>query len=82
MGVPSFGDRTLPASLTTGIFGRNEAQELHQLSGGLEAREVAEFGQGSDRHGELHPPKGLEGRDDRLQPPRGDLLVEFLLQTL
>lgn len=27
------------------------------------------------------PPTGLEGRNDRLPPPRGDLHVEVLLQT-
>jgi hypothetical protein len=53
-----------------------------QLSGGIEAREVAEFGQRGDRHGQWHPTQGLEGCDDRLQPPGCDLLVAFLLQTL
>jgi hypothetical protein len=82
MGVPRVGDRPLPASLSTGRCGRHAAQARHQLSGRLNAREVAEFGQGRDRHGALPPPQGLEGRDDRRPPPSGDLRVECLLQTL
>jgi hypothetical protein len=54
MRVTGFGERTRPASLATGIFGRHETQERHQLSGRIEAREVAEFGQRGDGHGELH----------------------------
>jgi hypothetical protein len=82
MGVPGVGERTLPELRATGIGGRRGAQARHQLSGGSDAREVAECGPGRDRHGAVHPPQGLEGCDDRRQPPGGDLLVECLCQAL
>jgi hypothetical protein len=37
-------DGTLPAPLGTGVCRGNQAQELHEFLGGIDAREVAEFG--------------------------------------
>jgi hypothetical protein len=54
MGVASFGDRTLSASLARGVFRGSQTHEFHQFSRVIEAGEVAEFGHHSDGHGELH----------------------------
>jgi hypothetical protein len=66
VGVAGFGEGTLPASLTAGVFRGDEPQEAHQLSGVIEAREVAEFRHGGDGHGELDATQGLERFDDRM----------------
>ncbi len=65
MGITSFGEGTLPASLPPGVFRGDAPQEFHQLSGVIEAREVPEFSDGSDGHGELDATQGLERCDDR-----------------
>jgi hypothetical protein len=82
MRVTGFSDRALPASLSTRVFGGDQAQMFHQLSGILEAGQVAQFGY--DGHGdrELNPTHGLERLDHRLQAPGFDLLLQFLLQSL
>ena len=41
--------------------------------------EVAEFGHGGHRHGELDAAQGLEGVDDRGEPPGLHLLCEVLV---
>ena len=66
MCVAGFRDRTLPASLTTGILRGDQPQEFHELFGIIEACQVAEFSHRGDGHGELHPTQGLEGLDDRV----------------
>jgi hypothetical protein len=66
MGVTRFGDRTLPASLGTGILRGDQPQEFHELSGIIEACQVAEFRHRGDRDGELDPTQGLEGLDHRV----------------
>jgi hypothetical protein len=65
-GVAGFGDRTLPASLPTRIFGGDQPQAFHQLSGVLEAGEVSQFRHGGDGHGKLDATQGLERFDDRM----------------
>ena len=82
MGVARLGDAALTAPLSTGVFRGGQAQVVHQLSGVVEAGEVAEFGHDGDGDGELHAPQGLERLDDRGKPPGLHLLVEFLFQTL
>jgi hypothetical protein len=81
MGVASFGDRTLMASLSTGVLRGDEPQEFHELSGSIEAGEVSEFRDGRHRHGELHPAQRLQSLDHGIEPPAFDLILEFRLQT-
>lgn len=50
-------------------------------SGGLEAREVAEFRYGGDGPGALDATPGLERFDERRSPPGCDQLVECLCET-
>jgi hypothetical protein len=64
MHVAGFGDRTLPASLPSRIFRGDQPQELHALSGMIEARQVAEFRDRGDGHSKLDPTQGVEGLDD------------------
>jgi hypothetical protein len=64
MRVAGFGDGTLPASLTTRILRGDQAQELHQLFGVIETREVAKFRYCGDGHRTLDSTQGLEGLDD------------------
>jgi hypothetical protein len=82
MGVPGFGDGTLSASRTRGIFRGDQAQEFHQFSRMVKAREVTERSDCRDGHDTLHATQGLEGRDHRAEAPGLDLLVEFLFQAL
>ena len=53
-----------------------------QLSGVIEARQVAQFRHRGHRHGELDAAQGLEGLDHGREAPGLHLLVEFLFQTL
>jgi hypothetical protein len=55
---------------------------MHELSGVLEAGQVAECRAGSDSHRQLHATEGLQRVNDRAEPPGGDLLVAFLGQAL
>jgi hypothetical protein len=82
MGVAGFGNGSLSASLTRGILRRNQAQELHELSGVIAAGEVAQFRHRGHRHRELHAAQRLKRLDDRGQPPGFDLLLEFLFEPL
>jgi hypothetical protein len=82
MRVTGFGDRALPASLSTGVFGGDQAQMFHQLSGIVEAGQVAQFGDDGHGHRELHPTQGLERLDHRLQAPGFDLRLQSWLQSL
>ena len=78
MGIPGLRDASLASALATGIFRRRQAQIIHELSGVIEAGQVAEFSDGSDSHRQLHATEGLQRVHDRAEPPGGDLLVEFL----
>ena len=82
MGVAGFGNRSLSALLTGGIFRGDQAQEFHQFSWGIKTGQVANFGHHGDGHGELHPTQGLQGLDHRMQTPGFDVLLEFLFETL
>jgi hypothetical protein len=82
MGVTSFRDGALPALLGPGVLQGNQAQELHEFLGGIEARQVAEFGHDRDRHGKLHAAQGLKGFDHGVEAPAFDMLLEFLFETV
>jgi hypothetical protein len=82
MRIPSLGNRSLPASLTAGVFGGDQAQIFHQLAGMLEAGQVAAFGHEGHRDGELDAPQRLQRLDHRLQEPGFHMVLEFLLQPL
>jgi hypothetical protein len=82
MGMTGFGEGPLPPSLPSGGFGGDQPQKLHQLSGVIKPREIAEFRHGGDSHRALHTTQGLQCIDDRVSTPGLDLLVEFLVKTL
>jgi hypothetical protein len=76
------GDRPLPASLAPRIFGGEQAEEFHELSGVIETGEVPEFRHRGDRHRALDTTQGLERVDHRVEAPRFDLGVARLVKTL
>jgi hypothetical protein len=82
MAMPGLGDAPLGAPWATGIVRGRQAQIPHQLCGVGNAREVSQFGDGRDGHGELYPPQRLEGLDHWGEAPGFDPLMEFLFQTL
>jgi len=51
--VAGFGDAAEAPRRAARVFGGNQADERGHLSGGVEAREVAEFGDDGDRDEEL-----------------------------
>ena len=55
---------------------------MHELSGGLDAGQVAACSDGRDRHRTLHATEGWQCVHDRAEPPGGDLRVAFLRQAL
>ena len=63
MRIARFGHGTLPASFARGRFRGTQPQALHEFSGIIEARQVAEFRDRGDGHNELPPPQGLKGFD-------------------
>jgi integrase len=67
MGIAGFGDRPLPAALTAGIFGGDQAEIFHQLSGIVEARQVAEFGHEGDRIWAQANHRGYVGTRSRVE---------------
>jgi hypothetical protein len=82
MAIPGLRDASLASALTTGRFRRRQAQIIPELSGGIEAGQVAAFSDGRDRHRKLHATEGVQRVNDRGAPPGGDLLVEFLVEAL
>jgi hypothetical protein len=82
MGISGLREASLASPLATGICRRRQAQILHELSGVIEAGQVAECSDGSDSHRPLHATEGLPRLNDRAEPPSGDLLREFLVQAL
>ena len=77
MSIARLGHAALLTLPPTGIFRECEPQVIHELSGVLETRQVAQFGHRSDCHSELDTAQGLEGLDDRIEAPGLHLLVEF-----
>lgn len=82
MGSAGFRERPLAALLPRGRLRGKPPQELHELSGVSEAREVSEFGHSDDSPGEWHATQGLEGFDPRVYAPRLHLCLAFLFATL
>ena len=82
VGVTGLGDRTVPAALTTRVFGGDPAQICYHLPGMLEARQVAECGHAGHGHGELPAAQGLKGLDHRLQSPGCDLCLQCWPEAL
>jgi hypothetical protein len=64
MRVAGCGDRTLPASLPSGIFRGDQLQEFYESSRMIEARQAAEFRDRGDVPSQLDITQGLEGLDD------------------
>src|SRR5438093_585059 len=65
MSIPSFGNAALLTTSPTGIFRGRQPQIIHELSGIIEARQVAQFGHRGHCDGELDTPQSLEGLDHR-----------------
>jgi len=63
MAIAGFGKSALPAPWPTGGFRGGQASIGHELSRGVEACEVPQFGHRGDRHGALHAAQGLERFD-------------------
>jgi hypothetical protein len=80
--MASFRDRTLPASLATGIVCGDQAQAFHECSGVIETSAVTKFSHCGDRHGALDTAPSRESGDHRVAAPRVDLVLEFLCETL
>jgi len=80
--VAGFGDGSLAAGVSGGIFAGNEAEKSGELAGVIEACEVAKFRdqRGGDRV--LDAAQGLEGLDERCEARGGDEVSEFRLETL
>ena len=81
MGIARLGHTALLTPRPTGIFRGREPQIMHELSGVIDARQVAQFRHGGHRHRALDTTQGLEGLDDRMEAPDVHLLVEFVFQT-
>ena len=79
MGIPSLGHAPLLTPPPPGLFRGREPKRMHELAGGLEACQVAQFGHRRHRHRALDTAQGLEGLDDRIEAPGVHLLVEFEL---
>src|SRR5215470_18995610 len=81
MSIASLGHTALLTPRSTRIFRGGESEIMHELSGVLEAREVAQFGYHGHCHRELDPTQGLEGLDDRSEAPALHLFVELEFET-
>ena len=82
LGMPGLREASLVSALTTRRLRRRQAHILHELSGVIEAGQVAECGDGGDRHGTLHATEGLERVHHRAKPPGCDLFMAFLVKPL
>ena len=82
MGVTRFGQRSLPALLTGGIFRGDQAQEFHQFSWGIKPCQVTHCCYQGYGYRALHATQGLQSLDHRVQPPGLHVRVEFLFEPL
>jgi hypothetical protein len=82
MAIASFGNGSLAAGVSGGIFAGDEAEKGGELTGVVEAREVAKFRdqRGGDRV--LDAAQGLEGLDERCEARGGDEVGELRLEAL
>ena len=63
VGMPGLGNAPLRTPRPTGIFRGCEPQIMHELSGVLEACQVAQLRHGRHGHSELDPAQGLASFD-------------------
>ena len=82
MGVPSWGERALLASLTGAIGRREHPQELHQCSWGITTGQGAQGGAQGDGPRALPAPERLQGFAPRVQTPGVPVLVALLVEPL
>jgi hypothetical protein len=82
MGIPRRRDAALTVPLSGCVCRRDEAQGVHQLSGGLKPGEVPAFGHQGHSPRALDATAGLEGVDRGGEPPGVHLICELLFQTL
>src|SRR3990172_1109072 len=80
--VAGLGDGAEAAGGAGCVHAGDETDEGGKLPGGGEAGDVAGLGDGGDGDGVLHPPQGLEGFDERRQPPGGGVLPELGCESL
>jgi hypothetical protein len=81
MGMARLGHTALLTPRPTGICRGRAAKIMPELSGVLEARQVAQVGPRRHRPSARDTAPGLEGLDDRLAAPGVPLLVECKCQT-
>ena len=81
MGIARLGQTALLTPRPTGIFRGREPQIMHELSGVIDARQVAQFRHGGHRHRARDTTQGLEGLDDRREAPGLHRLVACVFQT-
>ena len=82
MGSPGFGHGPLLAPRTRGIFGRDQAQALHQVSWALETGEVATCCHHGDGHRAWHATQSLQGFDPRVHTPGVHVILPCLCEPL
>jgi hypothetical protein len=81
-GSARLGKAALATMIPPGIFCRGEPASTHEVSGGLNAGEVAEFRHRGHGDGELDATPALEGIDHRSEPPGWRLVLECWFETL
>src|SRR5262245_54192220 len=72
----------IKAISSLGVLRGGQAKITHELSGPVKARQVTQFRDDRDGHGELHAPHGMKGLDHWLKPSGLHLPLEFLFETL
>ena len=82
MGVARLGQAALLTTWPTGIFCRRQPPIIHELSGVIDARQVAAFGHHGHRDRALDAPYGLERLDHGLEAPGVHLVLECVFETL
>src|SRR5262245_3859188 len=79
--VAGLGDAAETATLAGGVHAGDESEEAGELTGVVEARDVAELGGDGDGDGALDAAHGLEGADDRGETPALHLVAQLGLET-
>jgi hypothetical protein len=82
MGGTGLGHRPVPASLGTGVFRGDQAQEFHECSWRIKACQVAHVGHHGNGHGQLDAAPGLARLNHRGQASRFALGLACLCETL
>jgi hypothetical protein len=81
MSMAGLGQAPLRTPRPTGIVRGCAPQRMHELSGGLEAGQIAQRRRGRPGHRALDPAQGLEGFDHWSSAPGFALLVAFEVKT-